>query len=673
MSIHRRLTRAVVLTTAGSLLVTCLLFLLYDARAGRTALIERSEMLARVVAINSAVPLTFADEAAARETLEGLAGAESVLAAVIYAPDGALFASFRGERGGDLEVPSVRSEQARIAAGRLHLFHPIHFQGEEVGTLYLALDASALRTRLAWYALIVAVVMAGAAVWSGWASARLRRQIARPLGELAEGARAISAGDLSAQVEIDREDEIGELARSFNHMSRSLRAVVAEVRASSGSVAEVSHILEERGTVLSGATQRQNAAITDASRSVEQVSRSILEIESSAASLAGSSRETSSSIVEMDALTGEIASSMDQLSEAIETTSAAGQQVASNVEQVLSNVGSLESSTGETLGRLQELSRSVREVEANAAQSLSFSEASSRDAAEGRTAAQETTIAMREIQTAFANLEDRVDRLAKKSQSIDEIVQVITEVAEQTGLLSLNASIIAAQAGEHGRAFSVVADQVSSLADRSHRSASEIAELIRAVQEDTQAAVGAVEEGSAKVERGVRRSNLASEVLHKIIDGTQASTERVREIAAASSRQSEDLARVDRSAHEVREHVGMIKQSTAFQHDATRQIGSAMENLRELGTLVRESTTQQRRGSRLIMEAATRVTAKVDEIAEVLRDQAEGRATMEAALQIFRDVTEETTKGVAAINASVSTLSDRAKQLEDTVDRFKTR
>jgi methyl-accepting chemotaxis protein len=670
-TIDRTLTRTVVLTTAGALLTACVLFVLYDAWAGRESLLERSQMLGGVVAINSAVPLTFQDEGAAKETLEGLTGAREVLAAAIYDASGAPFTRYLPKGRAGFSFPSYRSQGHAWSVGRLDVFQPIVFQGSEIGTLYLAFDTRVLTQRVTWYAVIVAVVMLGATGFSYWVSRRLRSQIARPLVALAEGTRAIAEGDLSLQISRNRDDEIGALAGTFNDMVSSLRGVVAQVRQSIGAVSEVSQALEERGGLLSRETQRQNAAIAEVSSSVDQVGRSIRELGASGERLAETSTGTSSSIIELDTSIGEIAAHMDQLSRRVDVTSAAIDQVAANTDQVVRSIDGLESAADGAVGRLEELTSSVREVEENAAASLNLSEESSREAEEGRSAVRETIDAMGEISSSFELLEDRVSRLADKSRSIDAIVQVITDVAEQTGMLSLNAAIIAAQAGEHGRAFSVVADQVKNLADRSHHSAHEIADLIRAVQEDTAAAVGAVQEGSSRVERGVQRSNVAGDVLNKILGATLTSTERVRQIVGATQRQSENLARVDHAIQEVRGMVSQIKDSTHHQHAATSEIAKAVQSIRDLCLAVRQSTEEQRRGSHLITSSSSDLTAMVTEIAKALSSQTQGSETIQHALAVFNGVAEETSRGVEAINSSVTALSERAKQLEDSIGRFK--
>ncbi|GAG22351.1 unnamed protein product, partial [marine sediment metagenome] len=254
----------------------------------------------------------------------------------------------------------------------------------------------------------------------------------------------------------------------------------------------------------------------------------------------------------------EVADHMDHLSESIDTTSGAVTQVAVNVDQVVQGVETLQQATVGALGLLGELSQSVRQVKDHAEESHALSEDTSQEASRGVSAVDETIAAMREISSSFRQLESSVSRLAQKSRSIDEIVQVIRDVAEQTSMLSLNASIIAARAGEHGKPFAVVADEVKNLAHRTHRSTQEIAKLIRAVQDDTTAAVTAVEEGSARVEEGVQRSNVAGEVLSKIGEKSEVSTERVHEIARATAQQSDHLERVEGAMGEVRAIVEKI-------------------------------------------------------------------------------------------------------------------
>ncbi len=514
---------------------------------------------------------------------------------------------------------------------------------------------------------LLAVSIAVAAVLS----ARLQRQIAKPLEDLVKGSGAIANGDLSTQVSVSGSDEIASLAQSFNAMSARLRGVVSEVRRSTGEVSGVSDLLGEAAAGMSEEAENQNNAIADASNSIGQLANSIREVNSNVGMLAESAQRTSSSAIEMDSSIVEIASNMGHLGESIDTTSASVQQVADNTNQVAKAVEDLQSATGGTLDHLEQLKISVQEVKTNAEESDVLSEDSSQEAAKGMAAVNETTEAMGEIATSFKQLEGTVSRLAEKSQAIEEIIEVIVGVAEQTSQLSLNASIIAAQAGEHGKPFAVVASAVSTVADRTRKSTNDISDLIRAVQSEITSAVDAVKGGSKKVEQGVQRSNLSGSILRQILEKSQNTSERVRAIAEATRRQSGDLERVNHATDKVKEIVEEIHQSASDQQSATAEIANAIETIRTLGESVHHSTQEQQNGSRLIAEAMVNVTEMIEEIGKATKSQTMSSVTIQEALQVFRETASESISRSDAMIQMVATLSERSQKLETEVGRFK--
>jgi methyl-accepting chemotaxis protein len=674
-SINRQLTLTVLLATSISLLVACFAFAVYDFFTLRRAMIEETKTLAEVLGITSAVALAFDDAPAAGEILGALSAVEQVVAASIFDRQGRLFTSYRDPGAGvsALRPPPNREQMHRFEGDYLDLYRPILFEGEQIGSISVRADTHAMTERVQAYAAIVATLLLALAAMAAVISSRLKRRISQPLEDLAAVSEAIADGDLSVRVAaLAVDDEIGVLGRTFNAMTESLRDLVGQVRHGIGDVSEVARTLQEAGGSMSLAGRRQQVAVEEAGESIEQVGDSIREVNANVEQLADAAHETSSSILQMDASIGEVGLHMDHLAESIETTSTAAGAVTENIDQVVQSVDSLQGATDSTLVRLHELSVSVRQVKENAEQSHALSEDSSQAAGQGMEAVAETITAMSEISSSFGQFQKSVSRLAEKSHSIDEIIQVISGVAEQTSLLSLNAAIIAAQAGEHGKAFSVVADQVNSLAERTHGSTREIAQLIRAVQEDTAAAVSSVDVASEKVEKGVQRSKVAGEVLQKIIGKSRLSTARVGEIVEAAAAQAGGLERVDQALLEVREIVEKINASAHEQHRATTEIAGAVERIRSLGASVRRSTEEQRRGSRLITNAVTNVAGRIAQIAEATQAQTKSSESIEHALQVFRDVCDEATRRTEEIYAMVSTLSERSAQLEREIGRFKT-
>jgi methyl-accepting chemotaxis protein len=673
-SINRRMTLTVMLTTGISLFLACVSFWIYDFVTIRDAMTSQATTLARVIGINSAVALSFDDAMAADETLSALSVATPVEAAVIYDKRGKVFASYKAPdpESMQLTTPIIQPLGLQFRKGHLDLFEAIRGGGKRTGTIYIRWSTQQLASRMQWYATIVAALLATMIFVVVALANRLQRHISEPLLDLVRGAKAIAGGDLATEVNVASTDEIGALARTFNAMSAALRGLVTEVRRSTSEVSVVSHLLEDAAESMSEESQRQKSAISEVSDSIAQATESIHDVNTSVDHLVASTEETSSSIVEMEASIVEVGGHMDHLGESIDSTAASVKQVAGNTDEVVKAVGNLQTATDGSLTHLSQLTSSVEEVKANAESSHTFSEDSCQEAAKGMTAVRETMETMYDIQNSFEHLQGSVSRLEEKSQAIDEILKVIGDVAERTSLLSLNAAIIAAQAGEQGKAFSVVSGEVSNLADRTHRSTREIATLILAVQKETETSVAAVNDGSEKVEQGVQRSNVAGAILRQISDKSQKSTERVRKIVEATNRQSGDLQRVDDAINEVKLMVEQINLSTRDQHRATAEIANAIEIIRSLGMGVRCSTDEQRQGSRLITNAMLSMSEMVAQISEASKAQAASSEAIEHSLHVFHDISEESTRRADNMNTMVSTLSQRSQKLEREMDRFKT-
>ncbi len=660
------------LATGLCLFLACLAFWIYDVLTIRKSMVEQATAIAQVVGLNSAVALTFDDPSAAEETLDALSAVVPVAAAAIYDEGGRVFAVYEREStsGASFEPPRVRAPGQTFGGAYLDLFDRIESAGQPIGMVFLRWDTHALAIRAQWYAMIVLGLLAASLALAVLIASRLQRRVSVPLADLARSSEAIASGDLSARVSVSGSEEIVSLANSFNEMSAGLQGVVVEVRNSTTEVSGVSALLEAVAAGVSQETERQNHAIGDAADSIQRLVESIREVNASVESLAETGQQTSASAVEMGSSISEIASNMGHLGDSIDATSASVQQVAGNTDQVAKAVESLQKATGGALNDLGHLENSVRAVKTNAEKSDVLSEDSSQEAARGLTAMNETNEAMREIAASFGHLEGSVSRLNEKSHAIEAIIEVIDGVAEQTSQLSLNASIIAAQAGEHGKSFGVVANAVSAVSERTRRSTREVVELIRAVQAEIESAVDAVKSGAKKVEHGVERSALSQSVLREILEKSQKTSERVREIADAAQRQSGDLQRVSLAIDRVKDIVEQIHGAMRDQQVAAAEIAAATETIRSLGENVRRSTQEQRKGSRSISEAMVNVTEMIDEIASATKEQTHSSATLQGVIEVFRQTVAESIARSDEMNKMVATLSQRSQKLEREIGRF---
>jgi methyl-accepting chemotaxis protein len=178
-----------------------------------------------------------------------------------------------------------------------------------------------------------------------------------------------------------------------------------------------------------------------------------------------------------------------------------------------------------------------------------------------------------------------VRELGKSSDQIGEIISVIDDIADQTNLLALNAAIEAARAGEQGRGFAVVADEVRKLAERTTKATKEIAGMIKKIQVDTAGAVSSMEQGTGEVEKGKQLADRAGASLQEIVGVSQKVTDMVTQIAAASEEQSS-------ASEQISKNVEAISKVTGETAQGTQQIARAAEDLNRLTEKLQELTSR---------------------------------------------------------------------------------
>jgi len=195
---------------------------------------------------------------------------------------------------------------------------------------------------------------------------------------------------------------------------------------------------------------------------------------------------------------------------------------------------------------------------------------------------EETVAGMRKIAVVVGKSAETVKELGKSSDQIGEIVTVIDDIADQTNLLALNAAIEAARAGEQGRGFAVVADEVRKLAERTTKATKEIAGMIKKIQADTAGAVSSMQEGTRQVDQGIAMADKAGNSLKEIVQVSQKVTDMVMQIAAASEQQSSASEQISQNVEAISTVTGQTASSTQQIARAAEDLNSLTDNLQQL-------------------------------------------------------------------------------------------
>jgi methyl-accepting chemotaxis protein len=238
-----------------------------------------------------------------------------------------------------------------------------------------------------------------------------------------------------------------------------------------------------------------------------------------------------------------------------------------------------------TASAMSQLTENMNQVSQNATETAGISETSSDLSEEGMKIVHDASTEMERISTSVTQSAQVVYALGERSKAISGIVLTIREIADQTNLLALNAAIEAARAGEQGRGFAVVADEVRKLAERTSKATGEIGQMIGAIQGETQSAIVSIEAGTGQARNGADLARQAASSLERINSGARITMEKVDAIASAVAQQS-------RAGHTIADNVSSIRQMAESNSAAAEKaLGEANQmnylaaNLKEIGNV----------------------------------------------------------------------------------------
>jgi methyl-accepting chemotaxis protein len=528
LSIRAKLTLVITFTSVLTLSLASLTFLYRDRSESLKDLSSDIGLLADILADNTASALEFDDRFTATEVLSSLKREAQVTWAVIVQGDDARFASYRRQGYKDeIVLPDRQDKQETFTENALTVFRPISGANGRLGTLWIQTDMSAVREQAAWYLRMTLLIILFGTVLGVVIAHFLQQMISKPVVELERVAQQFAIGKVDVEIAYDSKDELGSLASSFRTLGEHLRTL-----------SEAARSIADNDLAVDVEPKSEYDVLGIAFKSMRDSLRVMVgKIKEDTTALASSASE--------------IASSSEQMSRG-------AQQQAEQICEVLSSI--------------EEMSVTITQASRNASEARKASQNASSTAVSGGGVVTETVQGMQRINSVVRSSSDFIGRLASSAEQIGEIVGVINEIADQTNLLALNAAIEAARAGEQGRGFAVVADEVRKLAERTSQATDEISQMIKGVQTQTQDAVGSMESGLQEVDRGRELADKAGHSLSEIVAMSEQVMEMIRQIATASDEQSSAAEQISRNV----EHINAVTNETAA---GAQQSAQAAEEL----------------------------------------------------------------------------------------------
>lgn len=365
----------------------------------------------------------------------------------------------------------------------------------------------------------------------------ITREIAPPLQALTTVAERITVGDLSVNVSSNgRSDEVGVLARSFDRMTKSLRVMAGAAERISAGDLSVSITPQSPDDQLGNAFARM-------SENLRGQIRGLLE----GANVLGSAAT-------------EIVASTAQLATGANESATSVSETTTTVEEVRQTA--------------QMASQKAKAVSDTAQKAVQVSQG-------GRKAAEDAVAGMNRIRQQMETIAESMVRLSEQGQAIGLIIATVEDLAAQSNLLAVNAAIEAAKAGEHGKGFGVVAQEVKTLAEQSRQATGQVRNILSDIQKATAAAVMSTEQGNKAVEAGGRHTETAGESIASLTGSVTEAAQAATQIAASSQQQ---LVGMDQVALAMEN----IKQASTQNVASAKQLETAARNLNDLGQRLKQ-------------------------------------------------------------------------------------
>jgi methyl-accepting chemotaxis protein len=457
------------------------------------------------------------------------------------------------------------------------------------------------------------------------------------VSELVTGLQAMERGDLTVKanatttpIESPSEDEVGRMCTTFNSMLNKLHQTISAYEQTRASLTQmVMSVRESAASVAASSSELTEIAQVSGTTAAE-IAHSISEVALAADQSANTSQEMAKgSEQQAQSATGATAQ-MERLGQTIHLVREGGEKASHAAE------------TADE--QMKQAAAAVEQVAATSRKMADVAAEASTAAKVGGTAVSQTIESMQRIQNQVTASADKVRELDQKSQEIGAIVETIDQIAGQTNLLALNAAIEAARAGEHGKGFAVVADEVRKLAERSAGATKEIGALIESVRLVINEAVHTMQMSNDEVNDGAGRSREAGIALEQI------------------------LSAADRVAQEV-ESLGSI---TVAISDSVSSVRSTVRTVREVTDEQRQAMLEMAAGSAQVSDDITSVASISQQTAAGAQEMSASAEEVSASAQTVSAAVEQQTASIRKISEAASGLSSMSVQLKELVDRFVT-
>jgi methyl-accepting chemotaxis protein len=500
-----------------------------------------------------------------------------------------------------------------------------------------------------------------------------RRDLGTKLKRISTPIAAVSQGDLTQRIDYNGQDEFGAIANGFDFLLESMATTIGRISAVSQNLALAINRVNETVNETVAAVAEQQASTALVRQTVHDATLSQEQIIGNTRSLVTLSQSNTAAVTEITATFAGIAGSIDKLNMEINTHYSTIAELSRSSRDVAKLADKAASAVQDATQSVQEINASVGNIEQVIQESTDLTAKTTEIISEkGIVAVDNAMTSMAKIQLFVNSLSETITRLHSRSKDIAKILSVIREVTEQAHLLSLNAQIIAGHAGEHGRSFAVVANEMKLLSAKTNSSTKEVEAIIQTIQTEIKAAVKETHETTEIVLHGSNVVAGAESALREILATSHRSASMVKGIKESTSAQNRLVEHILSLITELQVLNSAVKKATDDEELSTTHLVQGISGIRTTMEQTRLATDEQAVSLRVIsenIETANQMTAAI-----VVASQQQLQTNTNIGLAMADGVAngQEMVQAVQDVAIRINNIYGEVEALRNEMDQFKT-
>lgn len=499
-----------------------------------------------------------------------------------------------------------------------------------------------------------------------------QRKVGRPVKKINEALAMATGGDLTVEISEFKDDEFRSIANGFRFLIDRLASTLNKLRSMSEDVSMAINQLTLTFRNVNQGTQKQTESINNVTASIKHASESHKQITEDTGKLVDFSNENVTSLLEMKAAADEIALSTGRLFNATEDAYSVVAEVSQTAKVIAENAEEASSAVEDTSASVEEINASVKEVEGNAKESARLV-SNIREILGGQCIDEvsDAIISMDTLMSEVKRSSETVSQLSGRSADIGKMLRVIKDVTEQTNLLSLNAAILAAQAGEYGKSFSVVADEIRGLSDRTAASTKEISNIVKTIQSEIADAAGAINSSLNIATESHTLVCKSGEDIGKALEVSQTSSAMAEAIERVTEEQAKGLKQIAVSVENIRKMIEHTAKVTQEQQTGTAHLLESVSDVKDAADIVKYGAKKEAAGIKAVSTNLELADERIKQIGEATSSYQKVNDSTAAAMEQMRVIGMTTVRDVEEVSISLATLFNEIELLKKEMGTFK--